>query len=77
MNLLPLFQMSTNWVQPYSSFLQEVREEPEETKELEVREMRKTGFRGRELWEQKPRVSEESLEPGGGSIRQSRDFDLR
>ena len=24
MNLLPLFQMSTNWVQPYSSFLQEV-----------------------------------------------------
>lgn len=54
-----------------------MREEPEETQELEVREMRKTGFRGRELWEQKPRVSEESLEPGGGSIRQSRDFDLR
>lgn len=55
----------------------EVRGEPEETQEPEVREMRKTGFQGRELSEQKLRVSQESLESGGGSIRQSRDFDLR
>lgn len=52
-----------------------MREEPEVTQEPEVRGMRKTGFQGRELWEQKPGVSQESLESGGGSIWQSRDFD--
>ena len=41
-----------------------MREEPEETQEPEVREMRKTGFRGRELWKQKPRVSQERVESG-------------
>lgn len=42
-----------------------MREEPEVTQEPEVRGMRKTGFQGRELWEQKPGVSQESLESGG------------
>lgn len=51
--------------------------EQEVTQEPEVRGMRKTGFQGRELWEQKPGVSQESLEFGGGSIWQSRDFDWR
>ena len=55
----------------------EVREEPEVTQEPEVRGIGKAGFQGSELWEQKLGVSQESLESGGGSIWQSRDFDSR